>query len=456
MKKSKKTINLSLFIFLGLLLISSILIRFKLFQLCPETELFLGEFHLGLIHEIVFTGFIVLLLINSKKNFLKSIFTFILTFQFSINILELLSLLKSSTRLNNSFIPILVSPLEVRSAKLLFAFLLFLVASYSYFKKSWQNFRSSEVKNNFDFPIIILGILLLITIYFPENKMVEQEQQWNKYYSLKKYSLLYSPRRSSLMRLAVKQIDLQGLRPFNAFMNSPFYKAYLQKANNYINPLPAPSYKIWSHKGLKSHGNNTIKGIIGALEAGFKGIEIDVWYIPRFNRFILSHDYPEFDSKKKLATLENLLKVLSLANYQKVYLWLDLKNRSDLNISLITKRLKTLEKIAQPNLNIFIEHPDPFFLNKLNLSKMKKVFSMAYGCSVLTLPIEIFKSLFILSGADMVSCRWELISTDLLREIKEIPIAIYTLNEKTKIKNLRKLKQIFAILTDLETPVEKQ
>ena len=110
------------------------------------------------------------------------------------------------------------------------------------------------------------------------------------------------------------------------------------------------SCKLFAHRGFsKSYPDikeNTLKSFQNAIDNGFEGIELDIWYIE--DQFILNHDKPEFDIKKydKLADL-----FAQCGN--KIHYWIDFKGLVQIDIESAIKRLKTTideHKIAYENI----------------------------------------------------------------------------------------------------------
>ena len=80
--------------------------------------------------------------------------------------------------------------------------------------------------------------------------------------------------------------------------------------------------EIWSHRcGGETNAANTVAGWIRSINIGFKGIEIDVYYID--GKFMLVHD--EIDVPKATETLSDLIN--ALPSHADWGLWIDLKVR---------------------------------------------------------------------------------------------------------------------------------
>src|SRR5690554_5375925 len=94
--------------------------------------------------------------------------------------------------------------------------------------------------------------------------------------------------------------------------------------------------KSWSHRGYaKSEAKeNTIEAIEKAIQFGFKGIEIDLWY--KEGAFYVTHDENYNDS---LLQLEKVF-----AKFPDALFWLDLKNLNYKNAKEIGSKLNQFQK----------------------------------------------------------------------------------------------------------------
>ncbi len=117
--------------------------------------------------------------------------------------------------------------------------------------------------------------------------------------------------------------------------------------------------KIWSHRGYSSYEKeNSINSIKAAVDKGYAGVEIDIFYLPHKNKFLVSHDYPPKAEDTSSLYLENVFH--QFQGHTKF--WLDFKNCGELD----SKGLKqSLEKLNQLNAvykiksNILIESQSP-------------------------------------------------------------------------------------------------
>ena len=94
--------------------------------------------------------------------------------------------------------------------------------------------------------------------------------------------------------------------------------------------------KHWSHRGYAETKNkeNTLAAISMALQNGYEGVEIDLWY--KNGQFYVSHDENYADSLPKLKDVFRI--------FHESYFWLDLKNLSYSNYKEIAKHLEKLNK----------------------------------------------------------------------------------------------------------------
>lgn len=67
--------------------------------------------------------------------------------------------------------------------------------------------------------------------------------------------------------------------------------------------------QIWAHRGLSvEFEENSLNAIREAFDAGAAGVEIDVHYIAKFDRFTVMHDAWENSNLDELLTLETVFR----------------------------------------------------------------------------------------------------------------------------------------------------
>ncbi len=135
----------------------------------------------------------------------------------------------------------------------------------------------------------------------------------------------------------------------------------------------ASCHKVWAARGLyKTHSEqNSIVSMQRAFTEGALGVEVDLYYDVKMDRFIISHDKPVKDSegnlsysKKngKLLTLENVLQTVG----ERHYFWLDYKNLDKLSVlesEHAIERLLSITRESELRKSLYIEGSNPFRLS---------------------------------------------------------------------------------------------
>lgn len=95
--------------------------------------------------------------------------------------------------------------------------------------------------------------------------------------------------------------------------------------------------KLFAHrgffKGFKDIQENTLKSFQNAMDNGFDGVELDIWYVE--DQFILNHDRPS----KNIDKYDKLTELFAQCG-NKIKYWLDFKGLTPNEIIPAIKRLK--------------------------------------------------------------------------------------------------------------------
>lgn len=143
-------------------------------------------------------------------------------------------------------------------------------------------------------------------------------------------------------------------------------------------------HKIWSSRGMYGGDikQNSLESFAKAIDAGYIGFEVDFYYEPMYDRFVVSHDRAINDDGKpaynlkdgKLLTLEVLFRTLGEGKY----FWLDYKNLDRLNKVNTQKAIQRLDKISKTNHikdRLYLEGCTPWTLNKYEDAGFKTLLS---------------------------------------------------------------------------------
>ncbi len=145
----------------------------------------------------------------------------------------------------------------------------------------------------------------------------------------------------------------------------------------------ANCHKVWAARGLyKTHSEqNSIISMQRAFTEGALGVEVDLYYDVKMDRFIISHDKPVKDKEGnlkytekngKLLTLEALLQTVGEGHY----FWLDYKNLDKLSVqesNHAIKRLLSITPEATFRKSLYIEGSNPFRLSMYTYAGFKTI-----------------------------------------------------------------------------------
>ena len=132
-------------------------------------------------------------------------------------------------------------------------------------------------------------------------------------------------------------------------------------------------HKVWAARGLYTtySEQNSIVSMQRAFTEGALGVEVDLYYDVKMDRFIISHDKPVRDKEGnlkytekngELLTLEVLLQTVGEGHY----FWIDYKNLDKLSVQESNHAIKRLLNITQEATlreSLYIEGSNPFRLS---------------------------------------------------------------------------------------------
>ena len=209
--------------------------------------------------------------------------------------------------------------------------------------------------------------------------------------------------------------------------------------------------KIWATRGLVENSTfnnakdgNTIKSLQHGFASGAVGSEVDLFFDPEMQKFIISHDFPYNKKNGELLTLETLLNNLSGDNY----LWLDFKKLRKLDNESVNNAVTRLQIISKKNHwkdRIFIEGADPVNLGKFRDGGFKTLFDvhpLPDSEPFTTFVLTIYKAAFYFGDFTVMSMKnGELdnpvYGSDAKKELGNIPMFIYHIpDDPTLLKEL--------------------
>jgi glycerophosphoryl diester phosphodiesterase len=211
-------------------------------------------------------------------------------------------------------------------------------------------------------------------------------------------------------------------------------------------------YKVWAHRAYDNYEKeNSINSINKAITKGAKGIELDLWYDNEIKDFVVSSNYPYKLENGKLLKFNELLNKIP----NNIYFWLDFKNLSYMSRYDAEISGKHLLKILT-NHNIkdkcIVESKNP-----INLS----IFS---GLGIFTC-IEIepknysnwfkynlmlckWKLSFIFGNISGISLYFKQYGEKILKDLPNVPIYLWTVNDREEITKFINDNSVKVILTD--------
>lgn len=148
-------------------------------------------------------------------------------------------------------------------------------------------------------------------------------------------------------------------------------RAY-QQAVAKATPFDVGCARVWEHRGhIGSTPPNSIVGVKAALAAGAQGVEIDIRYLPKRDRFVLAHDaIDDSASTANELTLDALLSAIHQGNYW----WLDAKNLRNLwpwQAGAAVARLKLVLERHTASERSIVETSNPLYLRWVKQAGIK-------------------------------------------------------------------------------------
>ena len=200
---------------------------------------------------------------------------------------------------------------------------------------------------------------------------------------------------------------------------------------------------IWSHRGYRQEGaaENTVASLKAAYLKGYKGVELDLWYLDGNLR--LHHNKPKRFSFSKLPLLRKYLKTYK----HKLRYWFDLKNINEKNCDSIFSILKReLDKWQIPYEQVSLV---PYNSNWLEiipcLNKAKELFpGINVGVymdkeSIESYDMKQMKELLVQNSIALLSFDYETINQELINFFENCTNYAWTVNSEEEIQRLQKL-----------------
>lgn len=210
--------------------------------------------------------------------------------------------------------------------------------------------------------------------------------------------------------------------------------------------------KAWSHAGYfqdKAYQANSMQSFTNAKKNNAEGLELDVIYDKELRKYIVSHDYPYKSYNGKLLFLDSVF-----ATYGNNFkYWLDFKNLKDMNEEEVITSQLLLKKMLSTE-NICIEN---ILVESTNLDNLSHFTKSGYYTSWWILPYKSryrsiarnykYKFYYLLGKYSSLSMPYNYYSR-IEKSMNNIPVNLWTINERNIFLRNMKKPQVKIILTD--------
>ena len=213
------------------------------------------------------------------------------------------------------------------------------------------------------------------------------------------------------------------------------------------NPRFASSAQLWPHRGSggRQFPENSPESVTLAVSEGFKGVELDIFYLPDGDKIAVSHDFHDEASDVLMPPLENFTFPADLA------LWLDFKNLGSLSEAEIDRFSKSFRRLRLPN-EIFVESKSIEKLRLLDPAQFRRVYWLLppkqdWWNQTFYLARAKFAALF--AGMDAVSVsrrHFNLVAP----HFRGRSMFVFTVNDPMEVSRFWRSDRVAVILTGLE------
>ncbi|MCP4492307.1 MAG: hypothetical protein GY820_34120 [Gammaproteobacteria bacterium] len=210
--------------------------------------------------------------------------------------------------------------------------------------------------------------------------------------------------------------------------------------------------KAWAHRGYVGDGlQNSLGSIERAFAQGFPGVEIDIFYDVKLNRYIVSHNFPYELKHGKLQYLDEVF----LQFGELGYFWLDIKNLD----SLGSKKLNEAVQLLKSHIDRF-QLKDRLIVESRNMFPLKRFADSGILTSYwispnrsfqrVLFPITAFfyKIAFIVGDYSIFSMSADRYNDYVASLIEGPPIHLFVVNDYELFRQLSSRPEVTVILTD--------
>jgi len=208
--------------------------------------------------------------------------------------------------------------------------------------------------------------------------------------------------------------------------------------------------ETWSHRGVHAEApENSEDAIRKAIEQGFKGVELDVFFDLKAG-LVVSHDQPYKKVNGEIVLLEDIFRAFG----DTLSYWIDLKNLQRSNRKAVRNAFQEL-MAGKDDLHskILIESANGRQLRYLN-----KHFNCIYWVQFSRkfprkfIKLAYIRSLLARTDFTGISTDHRYIDAVFEKNFRNMCWYVFTVNEPDKIKILTEKPEVQVILTDLEEP----
>ncbi|MBX2959506.1 MAG: hypothetical protein KF732_06065 [Flavobacteriales bacterium] len=150
-----------------------------------------------------------------------------------------------------------------------------------------------------------------------------------------------------------------------AFVSAIFIVVQIQFNRLKVPPFfyENPPQKFWAHRGYSINGADySPNNFQLAKNAGFEGIELDLFYSIELKTFLVAHDMPLEDT----LLIEDVLD----ETQNSFYYWFDLKNLNSQNVDEVITQLETLNESYQLQHHFMVESKEARSLYQLTKARI--------------------------------------------------------------------------------------
>ncbi len=207
--------------------------------------------------------------------------------------------------------------------------------------------------------------------------------------------------------------------------------------------------QVWAHRGRHDKfPENSMAAFKHAFESGACGIELDVHFDIKMNRFVVSHDYPYQKIDGKLLSLESVFKQFGKSGFY----WVDFKKLKIDNLNPSIVRMKYLLKKYDLQKYVFVESLKSELISKISQSGIQSIYWMKINTPKKSLKyfqnMHYFHKITADSNFSAISAPFKIAEYIGFDNYGQFPLFLFTVNDPQKMAYYKSLPNVQVILTD--------